>query len=74
MTHKFMGLALSADIPEEDDVVHTSGGDIFAGGMEIEGHDGLFVSFEGADEARVLFVMHECILNYRENITFFFMI
>ena len=46
MTHKFMGLALSADIPEEDDVVHTSGGDIFAGGMEIERHDRFFMPFE----------------------------
>ena len=71
MAHKFMGLALSADIPEEDDIVHACRGDIFAGGVEVKGHDGLFVSFEGADEAGVLFVMHECILNYWENITFF---
>jgi len=41
-----MGLALAADVPEEDYVVHACGGDVLAGGMEVEGHDGLFVSFQ----------------------------
>lgn len=47
------------EIPKQDDVVHAGRSNILAGGMQIEGHDGLFMAFEGSDKAGVLFVMHE---------------
>ena len=61
MSKKFVRLALSGDIPKQDDIIHTSRCNVLASGMEIEGHDRLFMSFERSDEGRVLFVMHECI-------------
>lgn len=49
---------LTIDIPEEDDIIHAGWGDVLARGVEIEAHDGLFMTFEGSDEAGVLLSLH----------------
>ncbi len=49
---------LPINVPEEDDIIHASAGDVFAGRMEIETHDGLFVAFERSDEAGVFLGLH----------------
>ena len=58
MPKQFIGLPLLGEIPKQDDIVHTRRGNILAGGMQIERHDGLFMPLEGSDETGVLFVMH----------------
>jgi hypothetical protein len=49
---------LPVNVPEEDDIIHASAGDVFAGRMEIETHDGLFVAFERSNEAGVFLGLH----------------
>lgn len=38
MTEKLFGLDLLGEVPEEDETVHAGGGDVFAGGVEVERH------------------------------------
>lgn len=58
---------MTGEIPEQDDIIHTCRGDILAGRMQVEGHDGFFVSFEGSDETGVLFVIHGLIFKLYEH-------
>jgi hypothetical protein len=39
MTKKLLRLRLFGKVPQKDNVVHACGGYVFAGWMEIEGHD-----------------------------------
>lgn len=49
---------LTVDVPEENDIIHASTGDVLARRMEIETHDGLFVAFKRSDETGVFFGLH----------------
>lgn len=59
MAEELIGGHLPGEIPEQDDVVHACGGDVLAGGMQIERHDGFLVSLEGANETGVFLVIHK---------------
>jgi hypothetical protein len=58
VTCESVGRYLTVDVPEENDIIHTSTGDVLAGRMKIEAHDGLFVAFERSDETGVFFGLH----------------
>ena len=58
MTGESVRRYLSIDIPEQDNIIHTSTGDILARGMEIQTHDGLFMALKGSYEAWVLLSLH----------------
>lgn len=58
VAEQLVGRQLAGEIPEQDDVVHACGGDVLAGGVQVQRHYGLLVALERADEARVFLAIH----------------